>query len=140
MSYFMTGDPGKEHRSHKPPPTGGTQERSKGRRKTQVHVSSQNPSCWSPSWLSDAGTTRKTLNENDWPETTQKTISSPENLRLGAARQSSSSGFPYPWLFMGHPFPIKSLALLTCISLDNLFPSVRQEPTLRPWKGPPFQE
>lgn len=26
----------------------------------------------------------------------------------------------------------------TCISLDILFPNVRQESTFRPWKGPPF--
>ena len=26
----------------------------------------------------------------------------------------------------------------TCVSSDNLFLSVRQESTLRPWKGPPF--
>ena len=38
----------------------------------------------------------------------------------------------------GCPFPIKSLALSACVSLDNSFPSVRQEPSFGPWKGSPF--
>ena len=36
------------------------------------------------------------------------------------------------------PFPIKSLALWARVSLDNSFPSVRQEPGFGPWKGSPF--
>ena len=36
------------------------------------------------------------------------------------------------------PFPIKSLALSARVSLDNSFLSVRQEPTLGPWKESPF--
>ena len=36
------------------------------------------------------------------------------------------------------PFPIKPLALTAHVSSDNSFPSVRQEPTLRPWKGSPI--
>ena len=35
-------------------------------------------------------------------------------------------------------FPIKSLAWAALLSSDNSFPSVRQEPTLMPWKGFPF--
>ena len=38
----------------------------------------------------------------------------------------------------GHTFPIKSLALSACVSSDNSFLSVRQEPSFRPWKGSPF--
>ena len=38
----------------------------------------------------------------------------------------------------GCPFPIKSLALSACVSSDNSFPSVRQEPSFGPWKGSPF--
>ena len=34
-SYFMTGDPGKEHGANKPPPTGRIRERSKGERRRQ---------------------------------------------------------------------------------------------------------
>ena len=37
------------------------------------------------------------------------------------------------------PLPNKvSCFASTCVSLDNSYPSVRQEPTLRPWKGFPF--
>ena len=38
----------------------------------------------------------------------------------------------------GCPFPIKSLAVSTCVSSDNSFPSVRQEPSFGPWKGSAF--
>ena len=36
------------------------------------------------------------------------------------------------------PFPTKFLAWTALLSLDNSFPSVRQESTLKPWKGSPF--
>ena len=37
------------------------------------------------------------------------------------------------------PFPNKiSCFVSTCVSLDNSFPSVRQEPSVGPWKGSPF--
>ena len=37
------------------------------------------------------------------------------------------------------PFPNKiSCFVSTCVSSDNSFPSVRQEPSFRPWKGSPF--
>ena len=36
------------------------------------------------------------------------------------------------------PFPIKPLAWTALLSSNNSFPSVKQEPTLKPWKGSPF--
>ena len=37
------------------------------------------------------------------------------------------------------PFPNKiSCFVSTCVSLDNSFLSVKQEPNFRPWKGSPF--
>jgi len=37
------------------------------------------------------------------------------------------------------PFPNKiSCFISTCVSSDNSFPSVRQEPSFGPWKGSPF--
>ena len=37
------------------------------------------------------------------------------------------------------PFPNKiSCFVSTCVSSDNSFPSVRQEPSFGPWKGSPF--
>ena len=35
-------------------------------------------------------------------------------------------------------FPMKSPPWTALLSLDNSFPSVRQEPTLKAWKGSPF--
>ena len=44
-----------------------------------------------------------------------------------------------PLLSTWEPLPNKvSCFVSTCISSDNSFPSVRQEPTLRPWKGSLF--
>ena len=36
------------------------------------------------------------------------------------------------------PFPMMSLAWMALLSSDNSFPSIRQESTLKPWKGSPF--
>ena len=39
------------------------------------------------------------------------------------------------------PFPNKvSCFVSTCVSLDNSFPGVRQEPSFRPWKGSTFPQ
>ena len=75
MSCFMTGGPGKEHRTNKPPPTGRVQERSKG--DTTCPTTSQNPPLWHPSWLNKACTTRKDSESDDWLKTTRKLIPSP---------------------------------------------------------------
>ena len=56
MHCFMTGGPGKEHGTNKPP-TGRVRERSKG--DTTCLTTSQHPSRWHPSWLSDVCATRK---------------------------------------------------------------------------------
>ena len=57
VSYFTTGGPSKEQGTNKPPPTGRIQQRSKG--DAMCPTTSQNPSCWLPSWLSNACATRK---------------------------------------------------------------------------------
>ena len=51
LSYFTTAGPGKEHGINKPPPTRRIQERSKG--DVICPTTSQNPSRWHPSWLSN---------------------------------------------------------------------------------------
>ena len=53
--------------------------------------------------------------------------------------ESSSPGFPYPPAL--HPGALPngvSYFVSTCVSSDNSFPSVRQEPGFGPWKGSPF--
>ena len=133
----MTGDPDKECRTNKPPPTGRVRERSKGH--TACPSTSQNPSCQHPSWLSDVWATRED-SELEWlakdhPETNPITIK-PETASH-AAEQFSWVPLPYcspP----GCPFPIKSLGFIsTCVSSDSSFLSVRQEPSFGPGRSPP---
>ena len=66
----------------------------------------------------------------DHPETNPITIK--------PTQQSSSPGFPYPTALHWVPFPNKvSCFVSTCVSSDNSFLSVRQEPNFRSWRGPP---
>ena len=52
--------------------------------------------------------------------------------------QSSSPGFPHLLLSARVPLPNKvSCFVSMCVSWDNSFLSVRQEPTFKPWKGSP---
>ena len=138
LDGFTAGGPGKEQRTNKPPPTGRVWERSKG--DTTGLTISQNPSQWHPSWLSNACFTRKD-SESEWlakdnPETNPITIK-PETVSHVAEQ---FSWVPLPCCSSpGCCFPIKSLALSACISLDNAFLSVRQEPTLGALEGAPLQ-
>lgn len=51
----------------------------------------------------------------------------------------NSSWFPDPAAFHLDSLPSTVLFFVSkCISSDNSFPNVRQEPTLRPWKRSPF--
>ena len=133
----MTGGPGKEHGTNKPPPTGRGWESSKG--DTTCLTTSQNPPLWHPSWLNQVCTTRKD-SESEWlakdnPETNPITI----NLRLRAVWQSCSPGFPHPTALHAGALSHKlSCFVSTCVSSDNSLPSVGQEPSFRPWKGSPF--
>ena len=136
MSCFVTGDPEKEYGISKPPPTGRVRERLK--EDTACPSTSQNPSRWHPSWLSDTCATRKN-SELEWlakdhPETNPITIK-PETTSHEAEQFSW-----VPLLFSTRvPFPNKiSCFVSTCVSSDDSFPSVRQEPSFRPWKGSPF--
>ena len=136
MCCFMTGGPGKEHGTNKPPPTGRVQERSKG--DTTCQTTSQNPSHWLPSWLSNACTTRKD-SESDWlirdhPETIPITIK-PKTVSHIAEQ---FSWVPLPLLSAWVLLPNKIFFLVsTCISSDSSFLNVRQELNLGPGKGPP---
>ena len=115
MSYVMTGDLGKEHRTNKPSPTGRIQERSKEIPRVlpppiillarlylgwEIHVPPG-----------------RTLSQKDCPETTQKLIPSPKNTRLWATWQGRRPGFPYPAAFCQAPLPNKvSWVVSTCVS------------------------
>ena len=121
MSCFMTGGPGKEHRTNKPPPTRSVRERSEDN--TTCLTTSQNPSCWHPSWLSNACTTRKD-SESEWlvrdnPETNPITIK-PKTARHVA--EQLSWVLSLYWFLPGHTFPVKSLLCqLMCLLRQFIF-------------------
>ena len=110
MSYFITGGPGKEHTTNKPPSTRKIQEMSKG--DTTCPTTSQNPSRCHLPWLSNVSATRKNP-ESEWldkekPETNPITIK-PKTLSHMAEQ---SSWVPLPSCSPPRcPFPIKSLVL-----------------------------
>ena len=57
----------------------------------------------------------------------------------GKTHLKPSPGFPYPTVV--HPGALSTIIscfFSTCVSPDNSFPSVKQEPSFKPWKGFPF--
>lgn len=107
-----------------------------GHSSPEVLPTSQNPPRWNPSRLNDVCAPRKDPNSEclarDKPETNPMTIK-PETVRHVAEQFSPfpSPSCPPP----RQPFPIKPLAWTALLSPDNSFPSVRQEPALKPSKG-----
>ena len=137
MSCFMTGRPGKEHRTNKPPPTRRVQERSKS--DTTCPTISQNPSLWHPFGWKKHAPPGRTLIQNDWLKTTGKLIPSPWNPEAASHMATVLLVSLTLLLSARVPLPNKiSCYVSTCVSLDNSFPSARQEPSFRPWKGSPF--
>ena len=104
-----------------------------------VHMSSQNPSHWNPSWLSDANTTRKDP-ESEWlardnPETNPITI----KPKTASHVAEQSSWVPLPSCSPPrHPFPIKSLTLSAHVSPQTIHLRVLDKSPLGPWQGSPF--
>ena len=137
MSCLMTGGPGKEQGTNKPPPTGRVKERTKG--DTTCPTTSQNPSLLHASWLNKACTTSKD-SESEWlakdiPETNHFTIKPDceprgRTVLLGSLTLLLSTRVPFPNKI--------SCFVSTCVSSDNSFLSVRQKLSFGPWKGSPF--
>ena len=97
------------------------------------------PSHWHPSCLSNACTTRKDCESEglakDNPGTNPITMK-PETEPRGRA---VLLGSPTLLLSAQAPLPNKIYCFVcTCVSSDNSFPSVRQEPTFKLWKGSLF--
>ena len=138
MTCFTTGGPGKKHRTNKPPPTRRVLERSKG--DTTCPTTSQNPSHWPPSWLSEACTTRKDSDQNDWRKTTWKLIPAPYNPGLQSHVKEQFSWVPLPCCSPpGGPFPIKSLALSAHMSPRTIhFRVLGKSSVSGPGRGPSF--
>ena len=104
-----------------------------------VLPTSQNPSHWNPSWLSDVCTTRRDP-ESEWLardnlETNPITIK-PETANH---MTEQSSWVPLPSCSPpGRPFPIKSLALSARVSPRTIhFRVLDKSPLLGPGRGPP---
>ena len=123
MSYFTTGDPGKELISHHHPEEFG---------KGQEDSTPQNPSRGHPSWLSHACPTRK----DRVSMATQKPIPSPKTRGLTprgrAASLASLTLLGSTWC----PFPRKSLPLSARVSPWTIQFRALDESPLGPWKGP----
>ena len=76
------------------------------------------------------------LSQNDWLKTTRKLIPSPDCEPRGrAVLLGSLTLLPST----RGPFPNKiSCFVSICVSLDNSFLSVRQQPSFTPWEGVPL--
>ena len=131
MTCFMTGGPGKEHETNKPPPTGRVQEGSKG--DTTCPSTSQNPSRWRPSWLRNAWATRKA---SEWEWLAKDNLdTNPITIKPKTVSHVAElfSWVPLPYCSLpGCPSPVISCFVSTCVSLDNSFLSE----LLGPGRGP----
>ena len=99
-------------------------------------TTSQNPSCWHPSWLNKACTTRKDSESEglakDNPETNAITIK---------PKTASHVAKQFPWILLlycsppGRPFPVKSLAYVSPQIIH--FWVLGKSPLLGPGRSPP---
>ena len=137
MSYFTTGDPGKEHGTNKPSPTGRIQENSKG--DSMCPTTSQNLH-WNPSWLSNACATKK------HPDSEGVAGNNPETNPIPIKPKTERHVVEQPcwvpltfllsaWVPFSNKFPC---FVRTCVSSDDSFLRVRQEYTFGLWKGSLF--
>ena len=138
INCFMTGGPGNENGTNKPPPTRIVLERSKG--DTTCPTTSQNPSHWQPSWLNKACTTTRKNSESKWLAKddleTNPIIIKPETEPYGrAVLLASLTQLLSTWVSFPNKIPC---FVSTCVSSDNSFPSVGPEPSFGPWKGSAF--
>ena len=139
MSYFIAGDPGKEHGTNRSPPTRRIRvERLEGDRRCE---SICHPRILLAGIHLDWATCEplgRTLSQKDRPETARKLIASPQNPRQWAAWPKSPLGLPYTAAL--HPGGPSQQSLLFCqrVSLDNSLLSVRQPSNSRDLEGGPL--
>ena len=128
MSYFTTGDPGKEHRTNKTSPTGRIWERSKGDPSPYVLPTSQKSSSLE-SILAVVCAIRKDA-DSEWnAKENPKT-----NPIIIKPKTESHVAKQFSWVPLSSystwaPLPnTVSCFISTCVTLDNLFLCVRLEP------------
>ena len=100
-------------------------------------TTSQNPPRCHPSWLSNACSTRMNSVRMAKDNLEINPIKIKPETASHVAEQFSRVLLPYhspPRHLSNKIFCLVS----SCVSLDNSFPSVRQEPSFGPWKGFPF--
>ena len=100
MRHFMTGGPGNEHRTNKPP-TRRVWERSE--RDTMCLSTSQNPSCWHLSWLNNACTTRKNSKSQQLAKDDLETNPVPMEPEAESHMAEQPSWSPQPAALCGAP-------------------------------------
>ena len=117
----------------------GKGQKERGDASPYVLPTSQNPSRWNPSWLSDAHATRKDP-ESEWlardnPETNPITI----KPKTASHVAEQFSCVPLPCCSLpGCPFPIKSFALSAHVSPRTIhFRVLDKSPLSGPGRGPP---
>lgn len=136
VSYLTRRDPGKDCGTNKLSQLEFKKtQKEQGDSRAYVLPTSQNPSFWNPSWLSEAFATRKDpeseLLARDNPETNPVTM----NLKTATTCQIVLLGSLTLWLSTWAPLPNKFFCFVsTCVSSDNSFLSVRPES----WKESPF--
>ena len=134
VNHFTTGDPGKEHGSNKPPRTTNVQRTVK----RKCHMSSQNPPCWNPSWLSNTCTGRKDPASESLPRDKPETIPTAIKPETASHVVDQSSWAPLPCCCLPrHPFPINSLFLSAWVSSRAIrFRVLGKSPLSGPGRGP----
>ena len=142
ICYLTTGRPGKECRTNKlllSFPFGKSQ-KERGDASPYILLTSQNPPCWNPPWLSDVCATRKDAASGRLargsPETNFITVK-PEAASCTAEQ---FSWVPSPCCSpLGCPFLIESLALSARVSPWTIHFQVLDNSLLAgPERGPPF--
>ena len=100
-------------------------QKKRGDANPNVLPTSQNPSCWNLSWLSNAHNTRKDP-ESQWlPRDNLETNSITIKPETVSAWQTSSPGFPHLLLSALAALPNKVSYIVSIVSLDNSVPSIR---------------
>ena len=118
-----------------PPKT--NRENLRGAKRERRWPTSQSSLLWNPSWLLDAHATRKDPESDYGP----RKMTGQRHKTWDCEPHGRAVLLGSLTLLLSTPVPLPNKVFCfvsTCVSLDNSFPSVRQEPTLRPWKGFPF--
>ena len=138
MSCFMTGGPGKEQGTNKPPPTRRVRERSKG--DNTYLTTSQNPSLWHPSWLNKVWTTRKDSESERLAKDNLETNTINIKPKTASHVTEQFSWVPLPCCSPPRcPFPMKSLALSAHVSPRTVhFQVLDKSPVSGSGRGPLF--